>query len=149
MMPMPSRTRETSSPADQPESGNAEVTRRGQRRRFSAAFKLRIVREADGCTESGEIGALLRREGLYSSHLGKWREALARHGEEGMLTQRSVGRPKSEGPSRKEFEKLVREKARLQKRLAQAELIIDVQKKLCTILGLPTAEETLDDESGS
>lgn len=118
-----------------------EVVPKAKRRNFSAEYKLRILAEADACTERGDIGALLRREGLYSSHLDKWR----------MQRQRGVLRalaPQKRGPKvdpqAAEIARLRRENERLQVRLEQAETIIEVQKKLSSLLGLtmtPTSDE--------
>lgn len=121
-----------------------EVVPRASRRQFSAEYKLRIVEEADRCTKRGEIGALLRREGLYSSHLDKWRTLRAR----GQLygpSAKSRGR-KPKDPKEEELERLRQENERLRARLEQAELIIDVQKKLSLLLGLQT-DDTDEDES--
>jgi len=114
-----------------------EVVPKAERRKFSAEYKRRVLEEADACTESGQIGALLRREGLYSSHLTTWR----RQREAGLLEALS---PKKRGRNGKdEMERelvgLRRENERLQARLEQAETIIEVQKKLSHLLGL--AEE--------
>jgi transposase-like protein len=113
-----------------------EVVPVAQRRRFSAKEKLRILEEADGCTEPGEIGALLRREGIYSSYLSRWRRAR----DEGQLTALGAKKrgPKAppDGALTREVSKLRRENERLQARLNQAETIIEVQKKLSTLLGL-------------
>jgi transposase-like protein len=113
-----------------------EVVPVAQRRQFTAKEKLRILEEADACTEPGEIGALLRREGIYSSYLSRWRQARDR----GQLT--ALG-PSKRGPKAPANRELVREVARLRReneqlrtRLDQAETIIDVQKKLSTLLGL-------------
>jgi transposase-like protein len=118
-----------------------EVSEKAKRRRFSAEYKLRILQEADACTEPGEIGALLRREGLYSSHLGVWR----RQREEGTiqgLTPRKRGRKtQPKNPLSKKVTELERENARLKQRLKQAETIIDVQKKVSQILGIPLNDE--------
>jgi transposase len=112
-----------------------EVEPKVERRRFTTAEKLRILEEADACTEPGEIGALLRREGIYSSYLNKWR--VARDG--GQLStseDRKRGRkPQSDAQLRKELVRVKREKERLQARLDQAETIIEVQKKLSQLLG--------------
>lgn len=105
------------------------------RRRFPAEYKARIVREAAACRKDGEVGALLRREGLYSSHLAAWRQQLARHGEEGLKRKRRGPAPKPK-PSAHQVA-LERENRRLQKRLAKAELIIDFQKKVHELLGIP------------
>lgn len=115
---------------DQPDP---EVTTRARRRTFSAAYKARILAEADTCTERGEIGALLRREGLYSSHLSNWRrqrEASDRQS----LTDKKRGRKPALGPKEAEIARLEQENARLQKQLEQAELIIAAQKKLAEAL---------------
>jgi transposase len=106
------------------------------RRRFTAEYKLRILREADRCTESGQLGALLRREGLYSSHLSTWRQ----HRDEGTLaglTPKRRGRKANpDAPLIAENERLKRETQRLTAKLRQAETIIEVQKKLSEILGI-------------
>ncbi len=108
-----------------------EVVARPKRRRFSAAYKRSILEEADRCTEAGDIGALLRREGLYSSNLTTWRRQ-RQHGE---LEGAKPGRkPVSE--EAKQVKKLQRENARLKRKLEQAELVIEVQKKLSQLLGL-------------
>lgn len=113
-----------------------EVCAKPVRRRFSVEDKLRILRLADGCLEPGSVGALLRREGLYSSHLTTWR----RQREEGTL---AALKPKKRGrkatdpnPLATELVQLNRENTRLAKRLQQAELIIDVQKKISQLLGI-------------
>jgi transposase-like protein len=111
-----------------------EVVPQAKRRRFSAAYKLQIVEEADGCTERGDIGALLRREGLYSSQLSAWR----RQRQKGQLIDKKRGR-KSD-PAAAEIERLRQENERLRKELEKAQLVIDVQKKLSQALGLTTEE---------
>jgi transposase-like protein len=116
-----------------------EVSAASGRRRFSAAYKARIVREADACKEPGEIGALLRREGLYSSHLTHWRKDY-RKGAESALADDKRGRKQTKNPLKPEVERLGRELERAQKKLKQAELIIEFQKNLCEILGIsPTS----------
>lgn len=120
-----------------------EVVPRAKRRQFTAAYKLRILEEADQCSSSGQIGSLLRREGLYSSHLSRWRQLRAQ-GQLQALSGQKRGR-KSD-LSATELVQLRRENERLKSRLAQAELIIDVQKKLSRILGL-TIPENESDES--
>ena len=123
-----------------------EVVPKAKRRQFTAEYKLRIVREADAGTEPGQIGSLLRREGLYSSYLSTWR----RQREEGQLqalSSKKRGR-KGQDPSAEELAQLQRENERLRARLEQAEIIIDVQKKLSKLLGL-TMEKTESDENAS
>ena len=109
---------------------------KAKRRRFSAEYKLRILAEADVCTNRGDIGALLRREGLYSSHLDKWRLQRQRGVLHALAPQKRG--PKVD-PQAVEIAKLRRENERLQARLQQAETIIEVQKKLSLLLGLTTA----------
>jgi transposase-like protein len=121
---------------NQRQAPDPEVVPRAKRRQYSAGYKLRIVEEADNCSEPGEIGALLRREGLYSSHLSKWRRQRA-EGQLQALIKRKRGR-KGQEQAGKEVEKLRRENERLQVRLQQAELIIEVQKKVSQLLGLST-----------
>jgi transposase-like protein len=133
----------SSSPATSPAVAAAvavpdpEVRAVAKRRQFSAAYKLSVLEEADRCAGAGAIGALLRREGLYSSHLTMWRReraagALAalgrRRGRRAMLTA-----------EQKRLAALQAENARLKRELEQARTIVEVQKKLCTLLGLPTA----------
>jgi len=121
-----------------PDIPDPEVVPKAERRKFSAEYKVHILEEADRCTERGEIGALLRREGLYSSHLSTWR----RQRDQGILSGLS---PKKRGRKGKdELEKelgaLRRENKQLQARLEEAEMIIDVQKKLSRLLGLATEQ---------
>lgn len=119
-----------------------EVIERAARRTFSAEYKARIVREAERCHEPGAIGALLRREGLYSSHLVAWRKLLRQNGLEGLKRKRRgpTSKPK---PSARELA-LEREKRQLEKRLAKAEAIIDFQKKVHALLGIPLKHQELD-----
>jgi len=113
-----------------------EVPEKARRRQFSAGYKLRVLKEADACDQHGQLGELLRREGLYSSHLVLWR----RQREEGSLqslSPRTRGRrPRVTNPLTKRVTDLERENDGLRKRLRQAELIIDVQKKVSQILGV-------------
>lgn len=117
---------------------DTEVRARAKRRRFTAAYKRRIVEEAANA-EHGEIAALLRREGLYSSLLQKWREQYESGALEGLSAKKRGRKPKD--PELKELEKLRRENERLQKQLEQAELIIEVQKKVSALFGIGTTEE--------
>ncbi len=118
-----------------------EVTARAQRRRFTAAEKLRMLREADGCTQPGELSALLRREGLYSSHLSAWRAARKRGELAGLTPRRRGPQAKPVDPRDKKLVEQAREIARLQARLERAEGLIAVQKKVAQILGIPLAND--------
>jgi transposase-like protein len=126
-----------------PRPPDPEVVEKARRRTFSAEYKLRILREAEACTASGEIGALLRREGLYSSNLTSWRRQ-REQGEQGALSAKPRGRKaKAVDPLTARLAQLERENARLLKRLEQAETIIEVQKKVAALLG-----SLLPDQSG-
>lgn len=117
-----------------------EVTEIVKRRKHTAAYKLRILSEADACAEQGQLGALLRREGLYHSNLTTWR----RQREEGMLqglSQKRGRKKKAVNPLAKRLEELERENNQLRKKLSQAELIIDFQKKISEILGIQTNQK--------
>lgn len=119
-----------------------EVVAQAKRRRFTAEYKLRILEEAEQCQEPGAIGALLRREGLYSSHLSKWRQQRAEGQLQGLGPKKRGRKP---DPQASELARVQRENERLQARLEQAETIIEVQKKLCRLLDLPTAEPDEND----
>ena len=122
-------------------AAETEVVAKAARRRFTAAEKLRVLREADGCTKPGELSALLRREGLYSSHLAAWRAARKR-GELAGLTPRARGpQAKPADPRDKKLVEQAREIARLQARLERAEGLIAVQKKVAQLLGIPLAND--------
>lgn len=122
-----------------------EVSSASGRRRFSAAYKARIVREADACTELGEVGALLRREGLYSSSLTNWRKEYRKAGEAALVDDKR-GRKATRNPLAGEVEKLRRDLERTEKKLAQAEMIIEFQKNLCEILGISPARVSSEGE---
>jgi transposase len=126
----------------------SEVTAKAKRRSFTAEYKLRILREADALAATGGIGEMLRREGLYSSHLTSWRGERER-GELAGLAEKKRGRKaKVDQALVKENQRLARENARLERRLAQAETIIEVQKKVATLLGIPLKSRE-DDGSNS
>jgi transposase len=113
-----------------------EVTPKAKRRRFSARYKLRVLEEADGCTRPGEIGALLRREGLYSSHLTNWRRQ-REQGQIGALSPKKRGpKPAVDAAMERELAMLRKQKQHLEQKLKKAELIIEVQKKVSQLLGL-------------
>ena len=113
-----------------------EVRERAARRRFTAEYKLQVLRQADQCVGVGALGALIRREGLYSSHLTTWRRQ-REQGALGALAPKKRGRPPASGsPLARRVAELERDNARLARRLLQAEAIIEAQKKLSEILGL-------------
>ena len=131
-------------PAGAPPAGpasDAEVVAKAERRRFTAEYKRRIVREADRCTKSGEIGALLRREGLYSSHLVTWRAARDRGELEGLSAKKRGPKVTPPDPQQKKIAEQEREIARLTKRAERAEGLVELQKKLATLLGTPLESE--------
>jgi len=111
-----------------------EVPAKAKRRKFTAEYKLRIVREAERCKQPGEIGALLRREGLYSSLLTAWRREVEQGSRAALRSKKRGPKARVVDPRVKELE---RENARLRKRLEQAEIIISVQKKVSKLLGIP------------
>jgi transposase-like protein len=120
---------------------DVQVSATSRRRRFTAKYKLNIVREADACTKQGELGALLRREGLYSSHLTDWRRAREK-GE--LLKPPKVGRPpRAVDPSAKRIAELERQLARATARAEHAEALVDLQKKVAALLGRPLESEKL------
>jgi transposase-like protein len=121
-----------------------EVVAKAKRRVYPAEYKLRILREVDACQALGEIGALLRREGLYSSNLTSWRRQRERGELDGLSPQKRGPKP---DPQAAELARLQRENERLQERLRRAELIIDVQKKVAQMLGVAVEENNLDDPS--
>jgi len=114
-----------------------EVPERAARRRFTAEYKLQVLRQAETCASPGDLGALLRREGLYSSHLTTWRRQ-REQGSLAALSPKKRGRPTvPPSPLARRVAELERENARLTQRLQQAETIIAVQKKLSEALGIP------------
>ena len=112
----------------------------GRRRTFSAAEKLRIVREAAACAQRGEVEALLRRESIYSSHLSAWRKELALHGSEALAGRKPGRKPKLDAKDRRIAE-LEKRAARLEAKLSLAEKLIDLQKKVSAILGINLATD--------
>jgi len=135
--------------ANNPAAGSAapdpEVSAKPKRRRFTPAYKARIVEEAQRCTGPGQIGALLRREGLYSSALTQWRRQY-QAGALQALKDDKRGRKRTRDARDQELERLHRENERLNKKLRQAELIIEIQKKVAALLGNPI--ETPPDSEG-
>jgi transposase len=123
---------------------NTEVVAKAQRRQYTAEYKLRILRELDGSTGTGETGALLRREGLYSSHLTSWRRQRERGELDGLSPQKRGPKP---DPQAVELARLKRENEQLREQLRKAELIIDVQKKVAQMLGELNGETQSDKPS--
>ena len=123
------------------------MTSKATRRRFSAEYKRKVVQEADACTQSGEVGALLRREGLYSSHLMKWREARERGELAGLAPKKRGPKAQESNPLARELAAKEREIAHLKAENAKLQIICEVQKKVSLLLGvtLPTIPE--DDKS--
>src|SRR3954469_8945809 len=122
-----------------------ERLERARRRQFTVGYKLRILSEADAARTTGEIGTLLRREGVYSAHLAAWR----RQREEGILnalSPRRRGRPTS-SPEQRELARLRQENERLGQRLMAAEAVIEVQKKVAFLLGLVEPSQPSDERS--
>jgi len=117
------------------------VSSKATRRRFAAAYKQRVLDEADACTKKGELGALLRREGLYSSHLAAWRSARLQDGVKGLAAKKRgpEARP-AVGPEAKRVIELERELRRMTARAERAEGLVELQKKVAELLGLPLAE---------
>ena len=126
------------SDGEQPE---VEVVAKAERRRFTAEYKRRIVREADRCTKPGEMGALLRREGLYSSLLTTWRAARERGELEGLAPRQRGPKATPPDPRDKKLAEQEREITRWKKRAERAEALVDVQKKLAALLGTPLESE--------
>ena len=121
-----------------------EVTEKAARRRFSLEYKRRVLKEADACGP-GEIGALLRREGLYSSHLSVWRSARERGETAGLAPKKRGPKATPPDPRDRKIVELERETRRLNSRLERAEALVDLQKKVSMILGivLPESDEKL------
>ena len=120
-----------------------EVVAVARRRQFSASEKRALLAEADRCKAAGTLGAFLRSKRIYSSMLSSWRRQMT-------ASDRVALAPKKRGPkpdpSARQIERLNRENARLRRQLERADIIIDAQKKLCVALGLPTVDETSEDE---
>ncbi len=118
-----------------------EVIATAKRRQFSGSDKRRILEAADRCTQPGEIGALLRKEGVYSSHLNTWRRQRTAAEQAALEPQQRGRKADTAQADARRVLLLTQENDRLRRKLAQANAIIDVQKKLCALLGLP-ADET-------
>ena len=125
---------------------NPEVPEKKLRRNFTASYKLRILQAADNCTQSGQIGRLLRREGLYSSHLTSWRRARNKGILQAMTPHKRGRKLKEKNPLTGEVARLQKEKQKLENKLKQAELIIEAQKKISQILDITL---NIDEKNGS
>ncbi len=124
---------------------NPEVPAKATRRRFSARYKLRILEQADGC-ESGEVGALLRREGLYWSNLQTWRRQ-REHGTLQALTPRKRGRKaKPVNPLDRQLRQVQAENRKLKRKLEKAEIMLDIQKKVSHLLGISLASSSENED---
>ncbi len=135
----------SSSAGADPASGtDPEVLEKASRRRFTAKYKLRVMEQADRCTEAGQIGALLRREGLYSSHLTTWRRQRDAGALAGLAPRKRGGKANPENRQAQRMAELERENERLRHKLVQAETIIEVQKKVSSLLGIPLSRPQTD-----
>jgi transposase len=114
---------------------NPEVVAKPKRRQFTAEYRLRILEEADRCTGSGEVGQVLRREGLYSSHLANWRKARDEGALRGLRSRKRGVKPKASDPLESKVRELEAKVARLEKDLHKAHIILDVQEKVAGLLG--------------
>ena len=113
-----------------------EVVAKPKRRQFTAQYRLRILEEAERCTQPGEIGRLLRREGLYSSHLSVWRKARRNGSLKALRPKKRGAKPAEPNPLSGKVRQLEAKVARLEKELATAHTILDVQEKVAGLLGL-------------
>jgi transposase-like protein len=123
-----------------------EVPAKPKRRQFTAEYKRSLLGETEACRDEGAIGAVLRREGLYSSHLTTWRRQ-RELGEREALRPKKRGRKSTTNPLAEENQRLRAENVRLSRRLEQAELIIDVQKKVSALLGISLPEAKSGEEN--
>ena len=141
-MPLPLLNHDNTGKATCPDP---EVLEKPVRRQFTAAYKLEMVEAADRCSELGQIGALLRREGLYSSQLSTWRNQ-RQQGQLQALSDNKRGRKATiPHPVQQELEQLRRENQRLRHTLQQAELIIDIQKKASQLMGISLSPINCDE----
>lgn len=144
-MPKPSNVRSTASKASAESGSSLESTPKRTRRKFSAADKLRILKEAAACTGRGEVEALLRREGIYSSHLSNWRQQLAKRGSEGLQGGKPGRKPKLDVKDRR-IQELERKTARLERELLISHKLIELQKKAHEVLGIALPQLPNDEE---
>ena len=143
----PRRSGATAEAGAAPTAVDPEVVAKAKRRTFTAEYKQRILQEADGAAATpGGVGALLRREGLYSSHLVSWRRERSQ-GIQEALTPRKRGRKSQHNPLEEENQKLRRQNARLTEDLRKANIIIEVQKKVAALLGNPIPDVDPEEKS--
>jgi transposase len=122
--------------------GETEVIEKAKRRTFTVEYKRRIVKEADACKKPGEVGTLLRREGLFSSHLTLWRQQRDRGAlAPGAAAKKRGPKAKAPDPRDTELARLRREVTRLQDRAERAEALVEIQKKVAALLGHPIKGE--------
>ena len=122
-----------------------EVPEKKPRRKFTAKYKLRILQEVENCTEPGEIGALLRREGLYSSNLTVWRKQKGQGILQGITPKKRGRKTKEKNPLAQKVAELERANRKLQDKLKKAEIIIDVQKKISQILEMTDEQYEIEE----
>ncbi len=120
---------------------DSEVAARPKRRQFTAEYRLRILEEADGCTEPGAVGQLLRREGLYSSHLTAWRKARRSGALRGLASKKRGAKPNARNPLEPKVRQLEAKVERLEEELHKAHTILDVQEKVAGLLGFSLESE--------
>jgi len=137
----------SSSGANRFSTPDPEVAEKARRRRFSARYKLKILEQADRCREAGEVGALLRREGLYWSNLQTWRRQRAEGSLVGLSPKKRGRKSAPRNPLAGRVKELERENRGLQRKLQRAEIMLDIQKKASELLGisLETEEDDEDD----
>jgi transposase len=143
----PSEKREGASGYGLREMRNPEVSEKPTRRRFSAEYKMRILKEADACKQPGELGALLRREGLYWSALSTWRRQREEGTLQGLAAKKRGRKGKEREPKTQREKELERENRRLSRRLEKVELMLDIQKKTSELLGIPLNSEESDEDN--
>ena len=127
------------------EPKETEVVAKAKRRRFTAEYKRDIVRQADACRETGGVGELLRREGLYSSHLTTWRHEVEQRELAALAPKKRGPKAKTLDPLEQENIALRRQNAKLQARAERAELLVEIQKKLSVMMGIELPK--LDEET--
>jgi transposase len=134
-------TRQVFPPAPDP-----EVPEKPRRRHYAAEYKLQILKEADACRAPGELGALLRREGLYFSHIKTWRRQRDEGALSGLAPKKRGPKPRETNPLARRVAELERDKRKLEKRLEEARIIIEFQKKIAEVLGIPLKKPDSDEE---